>query len=90
MRRASLLLAIWAGWAGCLCQSPVDPNGHVPGKCSNAVRIDVQKTDILFVVDDSESMKDAEYFYSFPAHFKPAGYHLAGDAILSSIERNTK
>src|SRR5579859_6120473 len=60
LRRAAFILAIWAGWAGCLCQSPVDPNGHVPGKCSNAGRIEVQKTDILFVVDDSESMADKQ------------------------------
>jgi hypothetical protein len=55
-----------------------------------AERVGVSVIDLSRTYPDSESMKDAEYFYSFPAHFKPAGYHLAGDAILSSIERNTK
>jgi hypothetical protein len=34
----------------------------------------------------SQSMKNTEYFYPYPAHYKPAGYHLAGSAILSSLE----
>jgi hypothetical protein len=34
----------------------------------------------------SQSGKNTEYFYPYPAHFKPAGYHVAGSAILSSLE----
>ena len=61
MRRAVYLL-VWAAVApGCLCQDPAGGNGTVPGKCAdNAARLDVQKTDILFVVDDSSSMTDKQ------------------------------
>jgi hypothetical protein len=62
-RRTSLVfrtgaLLVWAGWSGCLCTSPIGGSGGtVPGKCSdNAPRVDIQKTDILFVVDNSGSM----------------------------------
>jgi hypothetical protein len=34
----------------------------------------------------SQSMKNTEYFYPYPAHPKPAGYHRAGNAILSSLD----
>jgi hypothetical protein len=33
----------------------------------------------------SQSAKNTEYFYPYPAHPKPAGYHVAGSAILSSL-----
>ena len=66
--RAGTVLAIWAV-AG--CNSPVsDPNSTVPGKCSStAPLLGAQKTDILFVVDNSESMSDkqAEVARELPA-----------------------
>jgi hypothetical protein len=34
----------------------------------------------------SQSIKNTEYFYPYPAHPKPAGYHVAGRAILSSLK----
>jgi hypothetical protein len=34
----------------------------------------------------AQSAKNTEYFYPYPAHPKPAGYHVAGNAILSSLE----
>jgi hypothetical protein len=57
--RAGCVLAVWVGLA---CHSPVsDPNSTVPGKCSaTAPLIGAQKTDILFVVDNSESMSDKQ------------------------------
>lgn len=36
-------------------------------------------------VPASESTKDAEYFYPYPAHMKPAGYHHVANAILSNL-----
>jgi hypothetical protein len=66
--RAGCALAVWVGVG---CQSPVDGNNStVPGKCSStAPLIGAQKTDILFVVDNSESMSDkqAEVARELPA-----------------------
>jgi hypothetical protein len=44
------------------CKSPVDdPNSTVPGTCSTTgPLIAAQKTDILFVIDDSDSMADSQ------------------------------
>jgi hypothetical protein len=63
--RPYVLLAALAGagaglWGG--CSSPVDePGSTVPGACeSDAPVIPVQKTDILFVIDDSGSMDEEQ------------------------------
>ncbi len=57
----------WGFLAGCLlglgsCTSPVDePGSTVPGSCAESVPlIAPQKTDILFVIDDSNSMKEEQ------------------------------
>ena len=34
----------------------------------------------------SEAAQNAVYFYPYPAHFRPAGYHHAAEAILSALE----
>ena len=34
----------------------------------------------------SEAARNAVYFYPYPAHFRPAGYHHAAEAILSALE----
>ena len=34
----------------------------------------------------SEAARNAEYFYPYPAHFRPAGYHHAAEAILTALE----
>jgi hypothetical protein len=34
----------------------------------------------------SEAAANAAYFYPYPAHFRPAGYHFAAHAILSALE----
>jgi hypothetical protein len=35
----------------------------------------------------SESSRNAPYFYPYPAHMKPEGYHRAASAILSAISQ---
>jgi hypothetical protein len=66
--RAGCVLAFWLGVA---CKSPVgDTDSTVPGKCSStAPLLAAQKTDILFIVDNSESMSDkqAEVAQELPA-----------------------
>jgi hypothetical protein len=63
--RPYVLLAALAGagaglWGG--CSSPVDePGSTIPGTCeSEAPIIPVQKTDILFVIDNSGSMEEEQ------------------------------
>ena len=34
----------------------------------------------------SQSRQNTQYFYPYPAHFKPAGYHLAAREILAALE----
>lgn len=61
MRRRALDFVVMLG--GLLsCVSPVDqPGSRVPGKCSDeAPKIAAQKTDILFVIDNSGSMKEEQ------------------------------
>jgi hypothetical protein len=55
------LLAV-AAIPACTCGSPVDdPNSTVPGSCQwNPPLIQTQKTDILFVVDNSNSMREEQ------------------------------
>lgn len=86
--RPYVLLAALAGagaglWGG--CSSPVDePGSTVPGTCeSEAPIIPVQKTDILFVIDNSGSMLEeqegiARELPTFIAELK-AGAGLAQD-----------
>jgi hypothetical protein len=38
----------------------------------------------------SASTENTHYFYPYPAHFKPAGYHVAGREILSALEKDTR
>jgi hypothetical protein len=33
----------------------------------------------------SESASNTQYFYPYPAHFKPAGYRRANQAILAAL-----
>ncbi|MDC0707744.1 VWA domain-containing protein [Stigmatella sp. ncwal1] len=56
-----VLLSALLGW-GAACDSPVDrPGSGVPGKCqAEAPVIPPQKTDILFVIDNSGSMKEEQ------------------------------
>ncbi len=56
-----MLLAAALGW-GLACSSPVDePGSTVPGTCeSEAPVISAQKTDILFVIDNSGSMAEEQ------------------------------
>jgi len=75
--------------------------GYTPGvrqffDRTHAVFLSVAKKLNLPVIDlsqsfpdlpASEAMKNAQYFYPFPAHFKPAGYHVAGREILSALEK---
>lgn len=35
----------------------------------------------------SQAAVDAQYFYPYPAHFRLAGYRVAGKAILSALEK---
>ena len=58
--RSSVLLAV-ALW-GVACHSPVDqPGSTVPGRCqAEAPVISAQKTDILFVIDNSGSMAEEQ------------------------------
>ncbi len=34
----------------------------------------------------ARASENARYFYSFPAHYTPEGYRVAGKAILSALE----
>ncbi|MFL5349722.1 MAG: VWA domain-containing protein [Hyalangium sp.] len=56
-----MFLAAALAW-GAACSSPVDqPGSTVPGKCSaQAPVINAQKTDILFVIDNSGSMAEEQ------------------------------
>jgi hypothetical protein len=56
-----VLLSALLGW-GAACDSPVDrPGSRVPGRCqAEAPVIPPQKTDILFVIDNSGSMKEEQ------------------------------
>jgi hypothetical protein len=58
--RSSALLAV-ALW-GAACTSPVEaPGSTLPGRCvAEAPRISTQKTDILFVIDNSGSMAEEQ------------------------------
>ncbi|WNG37354.1 VWA domain-containing protein [Archangium violaceum] len=55
---ALLTLALW----GSACTSPVEePGSNLPGRCqAEAPVISPQKTDLLFVIDNSGSMKDEQ------------------------------
>src|ERR1700682_1028098 len=57
---ASCTVFLLAGVYG--CRSPVDDaNSTVPGTCSsNGPLVAAQKTDILFVIDNSDSMSDSQ------------------------------
>jgi hypothetical protein len=57
----SMLVAAALGW-GMACSSPVDqPGSTVPGKCqADAPIIAAQKTDVLFVIDNSGSMAEEQ------------------------------
>ncbi len=57
----SMFLAATLAW-GAACSSPVEqPGSTVPGKCSSeAPVINPQKTDILFVIDNSGSMAEEQ------------------------------
>jgi hypothetical protein len=59
--RATLLLLTTALW-GVACKSPVDdPGSTLPGKCeAESPVVSPQKTDILFVIDNSSSMAEEQ------------------------------
>ncbi|MCY1023624.1 vWA domain-containing protein [Pyxidicoccus sp. MSG2] len=59
--RATLLLLTAALW-GSACKSPVDdPGSTLPGKCeAESPVVSPQKTDILFVIDNSSSMAEEQ------------------------------
>ena len=59
--QSSALLAAVALW-GVACTSPVEePGSTLPGRCqAEAPRISTQKTDILFVIDNSGSMAEEQ------------------------------
>jgi hypothetical protein len=57
-----LLLLAAAAVPACTCGSPADdPDSTVPGSCQyNPPLVQTQKTDILFVIDNSNSMKEEQ------------------------------
>lgn len=61
MPARSMLMAVALGW-GLACNSPVEqPGSTVPGKCqAQTPVIAAQKTDILFVIDNSGSMAEEQ------------------------------
>jgi hypothetical protein len=82
-RSTSARPVAWLGMALALsCQSPTNGDGStVPGKCSaEAPSLGIQKTDILFIVDNSESMTDkqAEVARELPAFVQVLQQQNAG------------
>jgi hypothetical protein len=78
---AVVVWAIFSACNGCLgCLSPVDqPGSNLPGTCqAEAPVVDAQKLDVLFVVDNSDSMREeqegvARELTSFVSELRSAG-----------------
>jgi hypothetical protein len=54
-----------------------------------ASQLNIKVIDLTPVFPDlpaERSAENARYFYSFPAHYTPEGYRVAGKAILSALE----
>ncbi|MBI3184845.1 MAG: VWA domain-containing protein [Myxococcales bacterium] len=60
--RITYLLLAWLAVQGCICDNPVDdPDSKVPGQCLAEKPVpEPQRLDILFVVDNSGSMKEEQ------------------------------
>ena len=55
-----------------------------------ANKLDIPVVDLSRSFPDvpaAQSAINTQYFYPYPAHYKPAGYHLAGKEILSALEK---
>ena len=58
-----------------------------------ASRLGISVVDLTPVFPDLPASRAAEnykYFYSFPAHYTPEGYRVAGKAILTALEDHNK
>ena len=54
-----------------------------------AARLGIKVIDLTPAFPDlpaARASENARYFYSFPAHYTPEGYRVAGKAILSALE----
>ncbi|HZI15236.1 MAG TPA: vWA domain-containing protein [Myxococcus sp.] len=61
-RTCAYLLLLPALWGAAACKSPVDePGSTLPGQCeAEGVTVAPQRTDILFVIDNSGSMREEQ------------------------------